>query len=100
MSENHLARFPPRTDKTVPVHRVSFWKGVPRDYLLRRRWVLKFLGNERKRQLLRSLFSDPLPEGHPVDRDSFCLSYGQISYKTSRQKTKKDSPTSFCRARV
>ena len=63
-----------RTEKTVPVLRVSFWKGVLRDYLLRRRWVLKFLGNKRKRQLLRSLFSDPLPEGHPVDRDSFfCL---------------------------
>ena len=53
---------------------MSFWKGVLRDYLLRRRWVPKFPGNKRKRQLLRSLFSDPLPEGHPVDRDSFlCL---------------------------
>ena len=36
--------------------------------------MLKFLGKRRKRQLLRSLFSDPLPEGHPVDRDNFlCL---------------------------
>ena len=60
-----------RTEKTVPDHGVSFWRGVLRDYLLRRRWVLQFLGNERKRQLLRSLFSDPFPEGHPVDRDSF-----------------------------
>ena len=40
----------------------------------RRRWVLKLPGKRRKRQLLRSLFSDPLPEGHPVDRDnSLCL---------------------------
>ena len=63
-----------RTEKTVPVRRVSFWKGVLRDYLLRRRWVPKFLGKKRKRQLLRSLFSDSLPEGHPVDRDNFfCL---------------------------
>ena len=60
-----------RTEKIVPVPRVSFWRGVLRDYLLRRRWVLKFLGKRRKRQLLRSLFSDPLPEGHPVDRDHF-----------------------------
>ena len=51
--------------------RVSFWRGVRRDYLLRRCWVLKFLGNKRERQLLRSLFSDPLLEGHSVDRDSF-----------------------------
>ena len=57
----------------VPVHRVSFWKGVLRDCLLRRRWVLKFLGKKRKRQLLRSLLSDPLPEGHPVDRDRFSV---------------------------
>ena len=57
----------------VPVHRVSFWKGVLRDYLLRRRRVLKFLGKKRKRQLLRSLLSDPLPEGHPVDRDRFSV---------------------------
>ena len=34
----------------------------------------KSLGNMRKGQLLRSLFSDPLPEGHPVDKDN-CLSY-------------------------
>ena len=33
--------------------------------------MLEFLGNMKKRQLLRSLFPDPLPEGHPVDRDSF-----------------------------
>ena len=33
--------------------------------------MAKFLGNKRKRQLLRSLFADPLPEGHLVDRDSF-----------------------------
>ena len=52
------------TEKTVPVHRVSFWIGVVRDYLLRRRWVLIFLGKKRKRQLLGSLFSDPPPEGH------------------------------------
>ena len=36
--------------------------------------MLDFLGKKWKRQLLRSLFPDPLPEGHPVDRDSlFCL---------------------------
>ena len=36
--------------------------------------MLKFLGNRRKGQLLKSLLSDPLPEGHRVDRDSFfCL---------------------------
>ena len=63
-----------RTEKTVPVDRVSFWKGVLRDYLLRRRCMLKFLGKKRKRQLLRSLLSDPLPEGHPVNRDRFFLS--------------------------
>ena len=63
-----------RTEKAVPVRRVSFWKGVLRDYLLRRRRVLRFLGNMTKRQLLRSLLSDPLQEGHPVDRDNFfCL---------------------------
>ena len=38
---------------------MSFWKGVLRDYLLRRCWMLKFLGKKRKRQLLRSLSSDP-----------------------------------------
>ena len=61
-----------RTEKNVPVHRVSFWSGVLRDSF-GRHWVLRFLGNKSKRQLLRSLFSDPLPEGHPVDRDSFCV---------------------------
>ena len=30
--------------------------GLERDYLLRRHWLLTFLGNKRKRQLLRSLF--------------------------------------------
>ena len=52
--------------KIVPVHRVSFWKGVLRDYLLRTRWMLKFLGNKSKRLLLRSIFSNPLPEGQPM----------------------------------
>ena len=33
----------------------------------------KFLGNRRKRQLLRSLSSDPVSEGHPVDRDNFSV---------------------------
>ena len=60
------------TKKSVPVHRVSFWRGVLRETLLRRLCKLKFQG-QRKRQLLRSLLSDPLPEGHPVDRDSFFL---------------------------
>ena len=36
----------------------------------------KFMANKRKRQLLRSLSSDPLPEGHLVNRDSFALSFG------------------------
>ena len=40
--------------------------GFLRDCLLRRRWMLELLGNERKRQLLRSLFPDRLPEGHSV----------------------------------
>ena len=63
-----------RTKKIVPVNRVSFWRGVLRDYLLRRRRMLKFLGKKRKRQLLRSLSSDPLSEGHPVYRDTvLCL---------------------------
>ena len=67
-----------RTKKIVPVHRVSFWRGVLRGYLLRRRRMLKFLGKKRKRQLLRSLSSDPLSEGHPVYRDNFlCLKIGQ-----------------------
>ena len=36
--------------------------------------MLKFIGKKRKRQLLRSLSSDPLSEGHPVYRDTFlCL---------------------------
>ena len=76
-----------RTEKIVPVHRVSFWKGVLRDYLLRRRWVLKFLGKKRKKQLLRNLFSDPLPEGHPVD-GQFFLSYvfGQFWPKTAKER--------------
>ena len=46
--------------------------GVLRDYLLRRFRMLKLLGKKRKRQLLRCLSSDPLSEGHPVDRDN-CL---------------------------
>ena len=63
-----------RTEEIVPVLCPSGGGGVLRDCLLRRRWMLKFLGTKRKRQLLRSLSSDPLPEGHPVDRDSFfCL---------------------------
>ena len=33
--------------------------------------MLKFIGRKWKRRLLRRLFSDPLPEGHPVDRDKF-----------------------------
>ena len=33
-----------RTEKIVPVHRVSFCTGVLRDCLLRRRWMLKLLG--------------------------------------------------------
>ena len=37
--------------------------------------MLKFLEKKWKRQVLVSLSSDPLPEGQPVDRDSFfCLS--------------------------
>ena len=63
-----------RTKKIVPVHRVSFWKGVLRDYLLRRCWMLKFLGKKRERQLLRRLSSEPFSEGHLVYRDNFrCL---------------------------
>ena len=45
--------------------------GVLRDCLLRRRWMLNLLGKKRRRQLLRSLFPDPLREEHPVDKDSF-----------------------------
>ena len=40
----HLSRI----EKIVPSHRLSFWRGVLRDYLLRRRWMLKFLGKKRK----------------------------------------------------
>ena len=73
-----------RKEKVVPVHRVSFWRGVLGDYLLRMRWVLKVLGKKRKRQLLRSLFPDPLPEGHPVDRDNFfCLIFHVCFYSQS-----------------
>ena len=61
-----------RTKKILLVHTVSFWRGVLRDYLLRRHWMLKFQGNERKRQLLRSLLSD-----HPVDKDSFFVGEGK-----------------------
>ena len=39
--------------------------------------MLEFLGKKRKRQLLRSLSSDPLSEGHPVYKDKFlCLRKG------------------------
>ena len=38
-----------RTEKTVPVHRASFWRRVLRDHLLKRRWVLQFLGNKIRR---------------------------------------------------
>ena len=48
-------------------------KGVLRDYLLRRRWVLKFLGNKGERQLLRSLFSDP-SRRTPCGQGQFFLS--------------------------
>ena len=73
-SKHHLLM---RTKKAVPGRRVCFWRGVLRDNLLRRRWMLKFLVNRRKRQLLRSLSSDPLPEGHHVNRNNFfCLIAG------------------------
>ena len=40
--------------------------------------MLKFLGKKRKRQLLRSLSSDPLSEGQPGYRDSFlCLAISE-----------------------
>ena len=49
-----------RTEKTVPVRRVSFWKKIPRK-------------EEEKATSKKSLVG-PLPEGHPVDRDRFfCL---------------------------
>ena len=49
-----------RTEKTAPVHRASFWKGVLRNYLFGRGWVLKFLGNKRKKATSKkSLFRPP-----------------------------------------
>ena len=39
-----------RTEKIVPVHRVSFWRGVLRDYLLRRHWMLEFLGEKKRKR--------------------------------------------------
>ena len=63
--------------------------GVLRDYLLRRRRMLKFLGKKRKRQLLRSLSSDPLSEGHPVYRDNFlCLNVKSYFKKGKWGRTK------------
>ena len=39
--------------------------------------MLKFQGKRMRRLLLRSIFSDPLPEGHPVDGQFFsCLMGG------------------------
>ena len=35
--------------------------------------MLKVLGGKRKKQLLRSLSSDPFPEGHPGDRTAFSV---------------------------
>ena len=47
-------------EETVPVHRVSFWRGVLRDYLLRRRWMLTFLGQkEEKATSKKSLVRPP-----------------------------------------
>ena len=64
---------------TVPLHNLRVRKKCPcpQSVLLdggskwwpcQRRWMPKFLGNKRKRELLRSLFSDPLPGAHPMDR--------------------------------
>ena len=63
-----------RAEKTATVHRVSLWKGVLRDYLLRRRWVQPFLGNKRKRRLLRSLYSDPHSRRTPCGQGQLSLS--------------------------
>ena len=73
--QNHGKKGSGCDGENCPCPRCVLLQGILRDYLLRRRWALKFPGNTRKRQLIRSLFSDPLPEGHPVGRDSFfCLS--------------------------
>ena len=41
------------------VHRMPFWRGVLKDYLLRRCWMLKFLGNRMKAASKKSLFRPP-----------------------------------------
>ena len=69
----------PAPEKIAPVQRVSFWRGVLRDYLLRRHWRLsakmRILGNKRKRQLLRSLSPDPPSRRTPCGQGQFfCLS--------------------------
>ena len=47
--------------------------------------MLQFLGSKRKEQLLRSLFSDPLLEGHPGNRDSFfCLKWENLLWERFR----------------
>ena len=66
-----------RALKTALVDRVSFWRGVLRDYLLSRRWVPKFLGNMRKRQLLRSLSLQT-----PFQKDTLWTGTISLSYIT------------------
>ena len=64
-----------RTEKSVPVHRVSFWKGVLRDYLLRRRWVLKFLGKEEEKATSKKSVVRPPSRRTPCGQGQFSLSY-------------------------
>ena len=57
-----------RTKNMVPVHRVSFWRGVPRDYLLRRSLDAQIpRKEEEKATSKKSLFRPPY-------RDNFFLS--------------------------
>ena len=58
-----------RMEKTVPVHRVSFWKGVLRDYPLRSRWVLIVVRNKETATSKKFLFRPP-SRRTPADRDS------------------------------
>ena len=62
--------------------------------------MLKFLGEKRKRQLLRGLSSDPLSEGHPVYRDNFlCLKEVPRKLKTPGS-PRKDHPKFIYQTKV
>ena len=62
-----------RTQKTVPVHRVFFWRGVLRDYLLRRRWKKINFDNILRDYLLRRRWNKINFDNNIYVRDLFWL---------------------------